>query len=39
MTGGGTVGNITYTIQPGVGFTFFSSSNTDVSVLSYMLIG
>lgn len=32
---GGTAGNLSYTLNPGVGFTLNSSSGTDTSVLSY----
>ena len=32
---GGTVGNMSYTLSAGVGFTINSSSGTDTSVVSY----
>jgi hypothetical protein len=35
---GGTVGNMSYTISAGVGFTLASSSNTDTSTIDWELI-
>jgi hypothetical protein len=36
--GGGGVGNLSYAINPGVGFTINSSSGTDVAEVSYMVV-
>lgn len=36
---GGTAGNLTYTLNAGVGFTVNSSSGADTSVVSYHLLG
>lgn len=38
-TAGGTLGNLTYTVSAGVGFTITSTSGTDTSVVSYHLLG
>lgn len=35
---GGTAGNLSYTVSAGVGFTINSSSGTDTSVVSWVLI-
>lgn len=35
---GGTAGNLSYTVTAGVGFTINSSSGTDTSVVTYLLI-
>lgn len=35
---GGTAGNLSYTLNAGVGFTINSSSGTDTSVATYLLI-
>lgn len=37
-TAGGTLGNLTYTLSAGASFTINSSSGTDTSVVSYVLI-
>ena len=34
---GGTVGNGSYTLDPGVGFTINSSNSSDTSVMSYFI--
>jgi hypothetical protein len=36
--GGGGVGNLSYTLNPGVGFTINSSAGTDVTEVSYMIV-
>jgi hypothetical protein len=36
--GGGGVGNLSYALNPGVGFTINSSSGTDVAEVSYMVV-
>jgi hypothetical protein len=38
MTAGGTVGNLTYTVSAGVGFTINSDSATDTSLVNYLLV-
>jgi hypothetical protein len=38
-TAGGTLGNLTYTVSAGVGFTINSTSGTDTSIVSYHLLG
>lgn len=35
---GGNAGNLTYTVNAGVGFTITSNDNTDTSVISYIII-
>ena len=37
-TAGGTIGQTTYTVSAGTSFTIDSSSVTDVSVISYLLV-
>lgn len=37
-TSGGTIGDLTYTLNSGVGFTINSDSGTDISVVSYLII-
>ena len=36
--GGGGVGNLSYALNPGVGFTINSSSGTDVANVSYLVV-
>lgn len=36
---GGTLGNLSYTVSAGVGFTITSTSNTDTSTISYVRFG
>jgi hypothetical protein len=35
---GGTAGNLSYTVSAGVGFTITSSSGTDTSVVTWVLV-
>jgi len=37
-TAGGTIGNLTYTLNPGVGFTINSDNALDTSAITYLLI-
>ena len=37
-TSGGTIGNLTYTLSAGTGFTINSDSITDTSIITYLLI-